>query len=166
MENKLPIEIREFSFVYQKQVIDLIVAIQRKEFDIPITADDQPDLKNIPEYYQKGSGNFWVALHNDNVVGTVSLLDIGGNLAALRKMFVNRDYRGREIGTAQKLLEVSLNWAVTRGIRKIYLGTTPQFLAAHRFYEKNGFKEISKRDLPETFPIMKVDTKFYNRNLA
>jgi N-acetylglutamate synthase-like GNAT family acetyltransferase len=161
MESKLPIEIRPFSSVYEKQVVDLIVAIQRKEFNIPITADDQPDLKNIPEYYQKGNGNFWVALHNDKAVGTVSLLDIGGNLVALRKMFVNRDYRGREIGTAQKLLEISLNWAIIHGIRKIYLGTTPQFLAAHRFYEKNGFKEISKRDLPETFPIMKVDTKFY-----
>jgi len=161
MESKRPIEIRPFSPVYEKQTIDLIVAIQRKEFDIPITADDQPDLKNISEYYQKGNGNFWVALHNDKVVGTVSLLDIGGNLMALRKMFVNRDYRGHEIGTAQKLLEISLNWAITRGIREIYLGTTPHFLAAHRFYEKNGFKEISKRDLPETFPIMKVDTKFY-----
>ena len=161
MESNLLIEIRPFSPVYEKQIVDLIVAIQRKEFDIPITADDQPDLKNIPEYYQKGNGNFWVALHNDKVVGTVSLLDIGGNLLALRKMFVNRDYRGRETGTAQKLLEISLNWAITHGIRKIYLGTTPQFLAAHRFYEKNGFKEISKKDLPETFPVMKVDTKFY-----
>jgi N-acetylglutamate synthase-like GNAT family acetyltransferase len=161
MESNLPIEIRLFSPVYEKQVIDLIVSIQRKEFNIPITADDQPDLKNIPEYYQKGNGNFWVALHNNKVVGTTSLLDIGGNLVALRKMFVNRDYRGREVGTAQKLLEISLNWAITHGIRKIYLGTTPQFLAAHRFYEKNGFKEITKRDLPDTFPIMKVDTKFY-----
>jgi N-acetylglutamate synthase-like GNAT family acetyltransferase len=161
METKLPIEIRPFSPVYEKQVVDLIVAIQRQEFNIPITADDQPDLKNIPEYYQKGNGNFWVAIHNDKVVGTVSLLDIGDNLVAFRKMFVNRDYRGREIGTAQKLLEISLNWARTRGILTIYLGTTPHFLAAHRFYEKNGFKEISKRDLPETFPIMKVDTKFY-----
>jgi len=26
---------------------------------------------------------------------------------------------------------------------------------------RNGFKEISKRDLPEKFPIMKVDTRFY-----
>jgi N-acetylglutamate synthase-like GNAT family acetyltransferase len=161
MKSKLPIEIRLFLPVYEKQVTDLIVAIQRKEFNIPITADDQPDLKNIPEYYQKGNGNFWVALHNDKVVGTVSLLDIGGNLVALRKMFVNRDYRGREIGAAQKLLEISLDWAKTHGICKIYLGTTSRFLAAHRFYEKNGFKEISKRDLPETFPIMKVDTRFY-----
>lgn len=161
METKLPIEIRPFSPVYEKQVVDLIVAIQRQEFNIPITADDQPDLKNIPGYYQTGNGNFWVALHNDKVVGTVSLLDIGDNLLALRKMFVNRDYRGREVGTAQKLLETSLNWARTYGIHKVYLGTTPQFFAAHRFYEKNGFKEISKRNLPETFPIMKVDTKFY-----
>jgi N-acetylglutamate synthase-like GNAT family acetyltransferase len=161
MHHQNQIQIDKFSSKYQEDIINLIVAIQRKEFNIPITADDQPDLKNIPEYYQKGNGNFWVALHNDKVVGTVSLLDIGGNLVALRKMFVNRDYRGREIGTAQKLLEISLNWAMTRGIRTIYLGTTPQFLAAHRFYEKNGFKEVSKRDLPETFPIMKVDTKFY-----
>ena len=55
MESKLPIEIRPFSPVYEKQVIDLIVAIQRNEYNIPITADDQPDLKNIPEYYQSGS---------------------------------------------------------------------------------------------------------------
>ena len=113
MESKLPIEIRPFSPVYEQQVIDLIVAIQRKEFNISITADDQPDLKNIPEYYQKGNGNFWVALHNDKVVGTVSLLDIGGSLVALRKMFVNLDYRGHEIGAAQKLLETSLNWNYT-----------------------------------------------------
>ena len=165
MESKLPIEIRPFYPVYEQQVVDLIVAIQRKEFDIPITADDKPDLKNIPEYYQNGNGNFWVALHNNKVVGTVSLLDIGDNLLALRKMFVNRDYRGHETGTAQKLLEISLNWAIANGIREIYLGTTPQFLAAHRFYEKNGFKEISKIDLPETFPIMKVDTKFYKFEL-
>lgn len=118
-------------------------------------------MKNIPEYYQKGKGNFWVALQDYKVVGTVSLLDIGSHLVALRKMFVNQNDRGRKIGTAQKLLEISLNWATTRDISRAYLGTTPQFVAAHRFYEKNGFIEISKKDLPEIFPVMKVDTKFY-----
>ena len=118
-------------------------------------------MKNIPEYYQKGNGNFWVALQNDKIVGTVSLLDIGSHLVVLRKMFVNQNYSGRKIGTAQKLLEISLNWAATRDVSRVYLGTTPQFVAAHRFYEKNGFIEISKKDLPEIFPVMKVDTKFY-----
>ena len=46
-------------------------------------------------------------------------------------------------------------------IKEVYLGTTPQFLAAHRFYEKNGFTSIILKDLPENFPVIQVDKKFY-----
>ncbi|MGO7422080.1 GNAT family N-acetyltransferase, partial [Rhizobium ruizarguesonis] len=42
-----------------------------------------------------------------------------------------------------------------------FLGTTDKFVAAHRFYEKNGFTEIAKSALPRTFPLMAVDSKFY-----
>ena len=31
--------------------------------------------------------------------------------------------------------------------------------------EKNGFTEISKDKLPEAFPVMEVDSKFYTRGL-
>ena len=157
--------IRPFCMDDEQQVVNLIVSIQQKEFNIPITADDQPDLRNIPNYYQKNRGNFWIALHNEDVVGTISLLDIGNGQSALRKMFVHQHYRGPEKGTARNLLKTLLDWATTKRLREIYLGTTPQFLAAHRFYEKNGFTEISKEDLPETFPVMEVDTKFYKYEL-
>jgi len=157
--------IRPFCLDDEQQIVDLIVSIQQREFNIPITADDQPDLLDIPDYYQKNRGNFWVALHNEDVVGTISLLDIGNDQAALRKMFVHQHYRGPEKGTARNLLKTLLDWATTKRLREIYLGTTPQFLAAHRFYEKNGFTEISKEDLPKTFPIMEVDTKFYKYEL-
>ncbi|MBU0755372.1 MAG: GNAT family N-acetyltransferase [Planctomycetes bacterium] len=157
--------IRPFCMDDEQQVVDLIVSIQQKEFNIPITAEDQPDLQNIPNYYQKNRGNFWVALHNEDVVGTISLLDIGNGRSALRKMFVHQHYRGPEKGTARNLLKTLLDWAKLKRFREIYLGTTPQFLAAHRFYEKNGFIAISKEDLPESFPIMEVDTKFYKYEL-
>lgn len=142
-------------------VLDLILSIQRDEFGIPITAEDQPDLADIPNFYQKGYGNFWVAWQGDQAAGTVSLLDIGNGQAALRKMFVKKAFRGKDRGTAKKLLETLLGWARQQGIREIFLGTTPKFLAAHRFYEKNGFTEIKKEALPKAFPIMVVDTKFY-----
>jgi len=45
------------------------------------------------------------------------------------------------------------------------LGTTPEFLTAHRFYEKNGFSLIDLEDLPESFPRMDVDTRFYRFDL-
>ncbi len=160
------INIQPYTEDYQSGVIDLILDIQQNEFHIPITADDQPDLKTIPVFYQKGKGNFWIALDGENVVGTISLLDIGNNQAALRKMFVDKNCRGTSIGTAGKLLKMLLDWAEEKHIREICLGTTPKFLAAHRFYEKTGFTEISKNDLPGKFPIMKVDTKFYKYCLS
>jgi N-acetylglutamate synthase-like GNAT family acetyltransferase len=157
----ITIEVRAFSPEYKTQVAELIVSIQQQEFQIPITIKDQPDLGDIPNFYQKDNGNFWIALHDGKVVGTIALLDIGQHQAALRKMFVAPNYRGREIGAASKLLERLQDWARDKGLRRIYLGTTAQFLAAHRFYAKHGFTEIPQEALPPTFPLMAVDTKFY-----
>jgi len=44
---------------------------------------------------------------------------------------------------------------------EVYLGTIDTMLAAHKFYIRNGFVEIDKSQLPETFPVMKVDNKFF-----
>ena len=155
------ITIQPFADEYAKEVIELIVGIQRNEFSIPITISDQPDLMDIKGFYQNKCGNFWVATYENRVVGTIALLDIGGRMAALRKMFVDAKFRGNGIGTAKKLLKTLISWSEKQEIKKIYLGTTIKFLAAHKFYEKNGFIEIQKSDLPATFPIMKVDSKFY-----
>jgi N-acetylglutamate synthase-like GNAT family acetyltransferase len=147
-------------------VIDLISSIQRTEYGIDITPEQQPDLKSIPAFYQAGSGNFWVALADGAVVGTIALKDIGAGAAALRKMFVAPAWRGREKGVARALLGTLLAWARSRNLSIIYLGTTAQFLAAHRFYEKNGFREVPKEALPASFPIMDVDSRFYKYELT
>ncbi|QPC48491.1 GNAT family N-acetyltransferase [Mangrovibacillus cuniculi] len=60
-----------------------------------------------------------------------------------------------------QLLQTAINWAKEKRVKEIYLGTKPMFLAAHRFYEKNGFVSISQEQLPKDFPVMKVDKKFY-----
>ncbi|MEW4282483.1 GNAT family N-acetyltransferase [Priestia koreensis] len=158
--NNEPI-VKEYSREYQDQLVELILTIQQAEYNIPITKDDQPDLMAIENFYQTGNGNFWVAVYNDKVIGTISLLDIGNHQVALRKMFVAKDYRGNAFNTARMLLNHALCWAKEKGVKEVYLGTTPQFLAAHRFYEKNGFESIDSDVLPGNFPIMAVDKKFY-----
>ncbi|WP_044528928.1 GNAT family N-acetyltransferase [Herbaspirillum sp. B65] len=154
-------EILAFAPQHAQGVVDLILPIQQQEFDIPITLEGQPDLKDIAGFYQKGLGNFWVALDAGKVVGSISLLDIGNQQVALRKMFVAASHRGKEHGTAVRLLEGALAWAREQGVHQVFLGTTAKFLAAHRFYEKNGFRLIEKSDLPAAFPVMVVDTRFY-----
>jgi N-acetylglutamate synthase-like GNAT family acetyltransferase len=160
------IRIDRFGPADRQAVIDLILPIQREEFGIPITAGDQPDLRDIPGFYQTGAGDFWVARHEGRLVGTISLKDIGNGQAALRKMFVAASHRGREHGIAAALLNHLVTEAGKRGLTDIYLGTTAAFLAAHRFYEKNGFAEIDASDLPEAFPRMAVDTKFYHLKIV
>ena len=159
------LKIEEYSNKHKKGIVDLILNIQNNEFNISITAEQQPDLHNIKDYYQSGYGNFWVATESDKVIGTISLLDIDNNQAALRKMFVHQDYRSSLHGTAKSLLSKLIDWSVSKLIREIYLGTTSKFLAAHKFYEKNNFIEIEKLMLPKNFPVMEVDTKFYMLNL-
>ena len=155
------IVVQQYSEQYRDDIINLILNIQQNEYHIRIGKEDQPDLSDIPGVYQKGSGNFWIALCDFQVIGTISLLDIGNNQVALRKMFVKVPFRGNKHNTAKLLLQQSIGWAKQNKITAIYLGTTEKFVAAHRFYEKNGFVQISTKDLPMSFPIMKVDTKFY-----
>ena len=138
------IKIEKYSDKYKKEIIELILDIQNKEFNIAITSDQQPDLQNIKDFYQKGCGNFWVAVKSSKVIGTISLIHRGNNQAALRKMFVHQDYRGSNPSTAKHLLSELIDWSKSKFVKEIYLGTTSKFLAAQKFYEKNQFVEVRK----------------------
>jgi N-acetylglutamate synthase-like GNAT family acetyltransferase len=159
------VQVRPFEPQDTAGVIALILAIQREEFGIAITPDDQPDLRAIPDFYQKGQGAFLVAVDDGVIVGTAALKDIGNCQAALRKMFVAATHRGRDKGVAVLLLARLMEGAANAGVREIFLGTTDVFRAAHRFYEKNGFALIAPETLPESFPRMSVDTRFYHKRL-
>ena len=146
-------------------IIDLIVPIQSAEFGIAITAADQPDLRDIPGFYLPGRGGFWVARAGGRVVGTIALKEFGADQGALRKMFVAPGYRGAPSRLGQTMLDTLLAHARASGLRQIVLGTTDVFVAAHRFYERNGFARIAKSDLPTGFPLAPVDTRFYALDL-
>lgn len=155
------------------ELFALILPIQQREFAIPVTAADQPDLADIDGFYRRGAGEFWVATTHDGrpeqrVVGSVALLDLsatpkGAGLGVIRKMFVAADQRGS--GLAQSLLDTLFDHARNVGLRELWLGTTEKFRAAHRFYERNGFAAVDVADLPAPFPRMAVDTRFYRRAL-
>jgi len=83
---------------FQQEVIELVLNIQQNEFNVPVTINDQPDLMNIENFYCKKNGNFWIALDGEKVVGTIALIDIENKQVCLRKMFVDKNYRGKEKG--------------------------------------------------------------------
>ena len=158
------IEIRPHATSDTEALLALILGIQRGEFGLPISREDQPDLLDVTGFYRHGNGEFWVADGGDGIVGSVALIDIGDGRMALRKMFVAPAQRGD--GLAARLLDVALAHARAHDAREVLLGTTDAFLAAHRFYEKHGFSRIDRDALPAAFPVMAVDTRFYRLALA
>lgn len=161
---------RPYAVADEDAVLAHILAIQRDEFGVPVTAEDQPDLRAVREVYQCGTGGFWVAERAGRIVGTIGLIGFDGvggeRQGALRKMFVAAEARGREPGVGAKLLAVLIEHARAQGMKAITLGTVEKLAAARRFYAKNGFAEIGADALPEGFPRMPVDTLFFWLGLA
>lgn len=150
---------------YAEAAIDLILNIQQNEFNVAITLEDQPDLLEISNYYYSGGGCFWGAFIDNELVGTIALIKFDDNAAAVRKMFVKKEYRGKELRIAQELLDVLISYSSEKGINHLYLGTVSVLKAAIRFYEKNNFVGIDKKSLPEAFPIMSADNVFCHLTL-
>jgi N-acetylglutamate synthase-like GNAT family acetyltransferase len=153
--------VRPFEGGDAEGLVWLVLGIQQREFGVPITYEDQPDLQDVAGFFRRGAGEFWVAIQAAEVVGCVGLLDLGERRGALRKMFVRADHRGGRKGVAQRLLVALLDHARAHGLARVYLGTTEKFRAAHRFYEKSGFALVPESALPRNFPRMKLDTRFY-----
>lgn len=150
---------------YCDEVIDLILSIQQKEFNLTITIDAQPDLLDIDANYHNGGGNFWGAFVGDELVGTIALINSGRDMGTIRKMFVKKEYRGKELGIAQQLLNILLQYCRDQGLTEVYLGTVHQLKAAHRFYERNRFTQIAVNAIPSYFPRMMTDNLFYYLHL-
>ena len=158
--------IEMLSTAQSAQAVALILPIQREEFGVPITVLDQPDLLDIDEYYIRPGGGFWGAFAAQQLIGTIALINAGGGIGVIRKMFVKKEYRGKEPKAAQQLIETLIDFAREKALTDLYLGSVDAMKAAHRFYERNGFTRIDPKNLPPNFPRMALDTIFFHLSLA
>ncbi|MGE8527684.1 GNAT family N-acetyltransferase [Chryseobacterium rhizosphaerae] len=160
----MKLQIHPIGNSYSEQAIDLILTIQQKEFNVPLTIHDQPDLFEIESFYTEAGGNFWGAFIDGELVGTIALVKFDDRAGAIRKMFVKKEFRGKELNIAQELLEILISFCRENGIDDLYLGTITVLKAAQRFYERNDFEKIEKEKLPAQFPLMGSDDIFYHLN--
>src|ERR1700727_2534097 len=99
----MEISIKPLNNAYRQQIISLILPIQQIEFNVPVTREGQPDLLDIDTHYSATGGGFWGAFDQDRLIGTIALISTGHHAGALRKMFVQKEYRGKEWGIAHGL---------------------------------------------------------------
>ena len=86
------------------------------------------------------------------IAGTIMLVTwpragelVGGpDEAEIRALAVAPGVQQGGVGTG--LLLTALNWAELAGARRVVLSTLPEMRAAHRLYERNGFRRLPDRD--------------------
>jgi GNAT superfamily N-acetyltransferase len=106
------------------------------------------------------------AKSSGELVGTIAMIDIGHQACAIRKMFVKQSYRGKDIGTAQQLLNTLFHYCLTKQITDVYLGTVDMLKATHRFYERNGFERKQSEEMPAYFPRAMSENVYYHLHLG
>lgn len=151
---------------YKEDVIKLILYIQNVEYEVGIGVEEQPDILDIQSNYINDGGNFWVALNDkEEVVGTIGLQKKTNEVAVLKKFFVYKDYRGKEIGIGMDLYNRLFDFTRKQGFTKVILDTPSKATRSHGFYKKVGFKKISKEDLPINYDYPDRDSLLFQLDL-
>lgn len=156
-------QITRYQEQYRQQIIELILHIQNDEAKIALSIEEQPDLLDIPQYYEKNGGGFWIAVDEGNVIGTLAFMNYGNGNAVLKKFFVRADWRNKKLGL--KLYETVLDFLKKNDYKQVLLDTPAVAAASHRFYERAGFIKITKEQQPFPYDYPDRNSYLYLLNL-
>lgn len=134
------VNLRKEHFLYEVEILDNTLL----DISWPESEDSREDLKyfilseviyiaevgNIPVGYICGETNVKKAWYKENI-------------ASLTNLFVKKEYRKKGIG--KYLLDYFKDDVISKGINKIELSTMTNNILALEFYERYGFKNISKQ---------------------
>ncbi|WP_460557704.1 GNAT family N-acetyltransferase [Hymenobacter daeguensis] len=147
------------------RVAAFVLGIQNGEFNLGFAPHEQPDLLDLAAFY--ATGGFWVAKADGELVGTIGLQRLDARTGILRKMFVKKEWRGTSARVAQQLFDHLVPVARQLGFATIYLDTPAVATASHRFYERNGFEEVTDtRTLPAAYRYPDRNSRVYRLTLG
>ena len=90
------IKIIEYEDKYKDAVIDLWIQICIEEFGFEAWENGIRNMEN--HEFPKNNGKFLLAIENDELIGTISLKDIGMPQGMLKGFYVRSDYRSKKLG--------------------------------------------------------------------
>jgi GNAT superfamily N-acetyltransferase len=95
----------------------------------------------------KRRSRVWLAKKEDQIVGSVFIVERPNNQAQLRLLFVDRPVRG--IGLGRWLVEESIRYCRASGFNLLYLWTVDGLDLAISIYESVGFARVAEKSVEE-----------------
>ncbi len=151
----IDIKLRNASNKDEQKIKELVFSVLSEYGLKPDVDSTDSDLNDIEKNYINGNGIFEIAEDDEgNVYATMGLFKIDADACEIRKMYINKNYRGKGIG--KLLLIRCIEKAKRLGYKKIILETASVLKEAIGLYTKHGFKRYYPEHLSR-----RCDQAFY-----
>jgi len=123
-------------------------------------SSEEEQLADPQAHFLDCGGQIFVALHDDNVIGTCAVVPHGVEEFELAKLTVSSEFRGQ--GIARRLVERCIAYARERDARRVILVSNSQLHVALGLYESLGFKfcavpEVTKYVHADVYMVLDLD---------
>jgi N-acetylglutamate synthase-like GNAT family acetyltransferase len=144
-----PVTIRAYNSSNYEAVVALFTRINRElapadmreRFEDYISASIKGELSHLRDIFSEAKRNaFWVVAIDGQIVGMFGIESRSEDSTELRRMCLDRAYRGR--GIAQRMLQCAEARARDLGFSKLILSTAEIQEAAIAFYRKSGYQVV------------------------
>ena len=133
---------------------ELAPADMRERFEEYISTSIKGELSHLRDIFSEAKRNaFWVVAIDGQIVGMFGIASRSEDSTELRRMYLDRAYRGR--GIAQRMLQCAESRARELGFSKLILSTAEVQEAAIAFYRKSGY-QVVKTELADTMSTKTV----------
>ena len=120
---------------------ELAPAHMREQFEEYIAVALHAELRQLQDIFSATRRNaFWVVESGVRIVGTFGIESREDDSTELRRMYLDRDCRGR--GIAQSMLGLAEQQARDLGFSRVVLSTAEIQTAAIAFYRKSGYRLV------------------------
>ena len=136
----------------EKAVRDLIFSVLDQEFSVEQKAYPATDLDAIETHYRGPRDVFLVALEDRRIVGTVAVKEDDAKTALLRRLFVDRSYRGKRYGS--QLVDQALAFCRGKGYKQVAFRGTTSMDKALGLMQRKGFAEKERIHFGEVEMIL------------
>ena len=127
----------------KKDVKNLSEMFRRYEQDLGFDLQFQnfsEELTSLEKMYGEPNGAAFLLMTDDKPVGCIAVRQLEGNIAEIKRMFIEKPWRGKGFGNS--LLEKALEAAKKLGYKKARLDTLSYMQPAINSYKRFGFYEI------------------------
>jgi GNAT superfamily N-acetyltransferase len=155
-----PVEFRPFAPGDEAAFRELNEAWIASHFEVE---DKDWEVLNDPVgHILRPGGALLMAVQDGVPIGTCALLAMGDGAFEVAKMTVAEEYRG--LGIGKKLLAHVIEYAESKGARRLYLETNSKLANAVHLYESLGFRHLpAERIVPSPYARANVYMELWLR---